>query len=147
MEIPLDRDKGMPLARQIQAHLERLIGEGLLGPGVKLPATRELAAELRVNRATVALAYDELVAAGLARAHVGQGTFVAGAPTRRALPPAAPAPVDWTALLSRAARIAAADEERLRGFGTPNGGSAVISFESITARGLPFSVSNKMSRP
>jgi DNA-binding transcriptional MocR family regulator len=136
MEIPLDRGKGVPLARQIQGHLERLIGEGLLGPGVKLPATRELAGQLRVNRATVALAYDELVAAGLARAHVGQGTFVAGSPVRRALPaPAAAAPVDWTALLSRAARIAAADEERLRGFGTPNGGSAVISF----AGGMPDS--------
>ena len=136
VDIPLDRDKAMPLARQIQTHLQRLIGEGVLGPGVKLPATRELAAALRVNRATVALAYDELVAAGLARAHVGQGTFVAGSPTaRRALPAATPAPVDWTALLSRAARIAAADEERLRGFATPNGGSAVISF----AGGMPDS--------
>jgi DNA-binding transcriptional MocR family regulator len=137
MEIPLDRDKGVPLARQIQAHLERLIGEGLLGPGVKLPATRELAGQLRVNRATVALAYDELVAAGLARAHVGQGTFVAGSPLGRRGPvaPATPTPLDWTGLLSRAARIAAADEERLRGFGTPNGGSAVISF----AGGMPDS--------
>jgi len=137
VDIPLDRDKDMPLARQIQSHLERLIGEGLLGPGVKLPATRELAAELRVNRATVALAYDELVAAGLARAHVGQGTFVAGSPVaRRGLVTAAvPAPIDWTALLSRAARIAAADDERLRGFATPNGGSSVISF----AGGMPDS--------
>jgi DNA-binding transcriptional MocR family regulator len=136
MEIPLDRDKGTPLARQIQAHLERLIGEGLLGPGVKLPATRELAAQLRVNRATVALAYDELVAAGLARAHVGQGTFVAGSSTgRRALAPSVPAPIDWTALLSRAARIAAADEERLRELATPDGGSTVISF----AGGMPDS--------
>ena len=137
MEIPLDRDKGVPLARQIQTHLERLIGDGLLGPGVKLPATRELAVQLRVNRATVALAYDELVASGLARAHVGQGTFVAGSPTgRRALAaPTAPVAMDWTALLSRAARIAAADEERLRGFGTPNGSSTVISF----AGGMPDS--------
>src|ERR671914_376552 len=77
MQIPLDRDKAVPLARQIQAHLERLIAERLLGPGVKLPATRELAHSLGVNRATVALAYEELVAAGWARAHVGQGTFVA----------------------------------------------------------------------
>src|SRR5687767_13794908 len=76
MQIPLDRDKAVPLARQIQAHLERLISERLLGPGVKLPATRELAQSLGVNRATVALAYEELVAAGWARAHVGQGTFV-----------------------------------------------------------------------
>ena len=46
MQIPLDRDKPVPLARQIQAHLERLITARLLAPGVKLPATRELAQSL-----------------------------------------------------------------------------------------------------
>jgi len=78
VQIPIDRSKPIPLPRQIQAHLERLIHERLLAPGVKLPATRELARELGVNRATVSFAYEELVASGLARAHVGQGTFVAG---------------------------------------------------------------------
>src|SRR5438132_4856470 len=77
VNIALDRDKPIPLARQIQAHLERLIRERLLVPGMKLPATRELAHSLGVNRGTVAEAYEELVAAGWARAHVGQGTFVA----------------------------------------------------------------------
>src|SRR6476661_1596802 len=81
MRIALDRGAGRagkaPLSRQIQLHFERLISQGLLGSGVKLPATRELAQELGVNRTTVALAYDELVAGGWARAHVGQGTFVA----------------------------------------------------------------------
>jgi DNA-binding transcriptional MocR family regulator len=136
MDIPLDRDR--PLARQIQAHLERLIGDGLLGPGVKLPATRELAGRLRVNRATVALAYEELVAAGLAHAHVGQGTFVAGGGAAPGLAPSAarPAPIDWTALLSRGARAAAADEERLRQLGAASGGgAAAISF----AGGMPDS--------
>ena len=81
VKISLERGPGrgarVPLARQIQLHLERLIGQGLLRPGVKLPATRELARDLGVNRTTVAPAYEELVAAGWARAHVGQGTFVA----------------------------------------------------------------------
>ena len=81
MRIALDRraDRAgrLPLARQIQLHIERLIGQRLLGAGAKLPATRELARDLGVNRTTVALAYDELVAGGWARAHVGQGTFVA----------------------------------------------------------------------
>ena len=72
-----DRAGRLPLARQIQLHIERLIGQRLLGAGAKLPATRELARDLGVNRTTVALAYDELVAGGWARAHVGQGTFVA----------------------------------------------------------------------
>ena len=100
LNLQLDRDKPVPLARQIQAHLERLIGEGLLAPGVKLPATRELAQTLGVNRATVALAYEELVAAGWARAHVGQGTFVADARPRAAGRPAGrcrPRPLDWSA--------------------------------------------------
>ncbi len=72
-----DRARRVPLSRQIQLHIERLISQRLLAPGVKLPATRDLARELGVNRTTVALAYDELVAAGWTRAHVGQGTFVA----------------------------------------------------------------------
>src|SRR5690349_13604956 len=137
MEIPLDRGKGVPLARQIQGHLERLIGDGLLAPGVKLPATREMAQRLRVNRATVALAYEELVAAGLARAHVGQRTFVAGEPvTRGAARNAAAAPIDWTALLSRSARSAAAGEERRRALGVPGEGRAgLVSF----AGGMPDS--------
>ncbi len=137
VNIPLDRDRPVPLARQIQGHLERLITDGLLAPGVKLPATRELAQSLKVNRATVALAYEELVAAGLARAHVGQGTFVAGEPPARMESRApAPAPIDWAALLSRSARTAAADEERRRAMGTPtDGGSGRISF----AGGMPDS--------
>src|SRR2546425_4551624 len=77
VNIPIDRDNPTALPRQIQAHLERLIHERLLTPGMKLPATRELARQLGVNRGTVSLAYEELVAAGWARAHVGQGTFVA----------------------------------------------------------------------
>jgi 2-aminoadipate transaminase len=137
VNIPLDRDRPLGLARQIQGHLERLIGDGLLAPGVKLPATRELAQSLHVNRATVALAYEELVAAGLARAHVGQGTFVAGEqPTRPAGRPPSPAPIDWTALFSRSARAAAADEERRRALGTFAGaGASLISF----AGGMPDS--------
>src|SRR5881296_4731252 len=115
MNIPLDRDKPTALPRQIQAHLERLIHERLLTPGMKLPATRELARQLGVNRGTVALAYEELVAAGWARAHVGQGTFVAGPPDGATVvaEPAAQ-PLNWSALLSRSARIVESDGERAR---------------------------------
>ena len=59
MNIPLDRDKPTALPRQIQAHLERLIHQRLLMPGMKLPATRELARQLGVNRGTVALGSEE----------------------------------------------------------------------------------------
>ena len=107
----LDRHSPVPLVRQVHRHFERLIQEGRLAPGVKLPATRELARTLGVNRSTVAVAYEELVAGGWARAHVGQGTFVAeqngAAPEGR--PPGAAgarprAPVDWSGLFSRSAR-------------------------------------------
>src|SRR2546425_4061640 len=156
VNIALDRTKPIPLARQIQAHLERLIRERLLAPGMKLPATRELAHSLGVNRGTVAEAYEELVAAGWARAHVGQGTFVTespGAPgasePRRTsggspsvdgdLPAPAPlarAPLDWPALLSRSAQIIAADDERARTLvSAAASNAAVISF----AGGMPDS--------
>ena len=87
---------------------------------MKLPATRELAGALGVNRATVALAYEELVAAGLARAHVGQGTFVTGRPEVAAVAPVrSAAAIDWSGLFSRSAQIIGADEERRRGAGVP----------------------------
>src|SRR5690349_24911718 len=130
MHIPLDRDKAVPLARQIQAHLERLIAERLLAPGVKLPATRELAQSLGVNRATVALAYEELVAAGWARAHVGQGTFVAGPPAGAGAtgPPGAGQPPNWSALLSRSARVVGGDGEGARRAAPGAGPRGVVSF-------------------
>ena len=137
LHIPIDREKPVALARQIQAHLERLIRDGHLGDGVKLPATRELAKGLGVNRATVALAYDELVAAGHARAHVGQGTFVvsAVAPPRPAPEMRVRTPINWTGLLSRSARIVAAEEDRWRRVSSGEVDASTVSF----AGGMPDS--------
>jgi len=136
LHVPLDREKPVALARQIQAHLERLIREGHLGDGVKLPATRELSKSLGVNRATVALAYEELVAAGHARAHVGQGTFVVGtAPAPRPTVVRARTPINWTGLLSRSARIVAAEEDRWRRLGGGEITESTVSF----AGGMPDS--------
>ena len=77
MLIHLDRQSAEPLYVQIASYIRRLIDTDVLKLGVKLPATRELAADLGVDRATIVAAYDELVAQGLTTAHVGQGTFVA----------------------------------------------------------------------
>src|SRR5438874_4490706 len=117
VRIPLDREKPVALPRQIQADLEGRVRARLRGPGGKLPATRELAQELGVNRATVAQAYEELVAAGWARAHVGQGTFVAEPAGVQVAPGPAdprPAPLNWPGLFSRSAQIVAADDDRTR---------------------------------
>jgi GntR family transcriptional regulator/MocR family aminotransferase len=137
LNLQLDREGPVPLARQIQEQIERLIREKWLGPGVKLPATRELARALGVNRTTVALAYEELVAAGRARAHVGQGTFVVAPPAGEPrLAEAIPArvPLDWSRLFSRSAHIAGTTGERRAAL--PAGAArSLISF----AAGMPDS--------
>lgn len=139
MDLPLDRSKAISLSRQIQDHLERLITDGLLAPGVKLPATRELAQRLGVNRTTVTLAYEELVARGFLRAHVGQGTFVADGAARAPRPAAElgpPARIDWSGLFSKVSQLVAADARRRDFWGQMTRPPAgVISF----AGGMPDS--------
>ncbi len=46
-------------------------------PGLRLPATRELAHEFNVSRNTIVLAFDQLIAEGYLEARQGSGTFVA----------------------------------------------------------------------
>jgi GntR family transcriptional regulator/MocR family aminotransferase len=53
-----------------------MIAEGLLLPGSKLPATRDLAISLGVSRNTVVQAYQELEVEGLINSRVGRGSFV-----------------------------------------------------------------------
>jgi 2-aminoadipate transaminase len=110
--IHLDRQSGSPLYAQIVNYVRQLIETDVLKPGVKLPATRELAIDLGVDRATIVTAYDELVAQGLAIAHVGQGTFVAahaprGAPDHRDAIEAerTVGEINWRQCFSRAARL------------------------------------------
>jgi len=45
-------------------------------PGTVLPSVRQLAAQLRVNPATVAQAYRELQEAGVVESRQGAGTYV-----------------------------------------------------------------------
>lgn len=113
MEIPLDRSSRVPLARQIRLYVERLIRQGVLGPHVKLPATRDLSRRLGVNRATVTMAYEELLAEGLARAHVGQGTFVAALEPQLEVPPANTLlELDWPGLFSKGSQLAVMEARR-----------------------------------
>ncbi len=77
MYVSLDRTAPAPLYLQLKDNLRRKIEEGILPPATRLPPTRELAAELGVNRITVVNAYAELEAEGLVTGQVGRGTFVA----------------------------------------------------------------------
>ena len=71
------RNSSVPIYRQMDASLRRLILDGTLIPGQKLPSTRDLAQELGVSRITVKSVYEQLVAEGYALAKTGAGTFVA----------------------------------------------------------------------
>ncbi len=73
---------GRPVYRQIADHFRSEIAAEVLGSGARLPAIRNLARSLRVNRDTVALAYEELAAEGVVESAVGRGTFVRLAPRR-----------------------------------------------------------------
>lgn len=71
-----------PLYAQIASRLRIAVAAGELRPGDALPSVRRLAAQLRVNPATVVQAYRDLETEGFLEMRQGAGTFV------RELPPA-----------------------------------------------------------
>lgn len=75
---PLNPDAKTPLFRQIHDQVKKLIETGALAKGSRLPATRELAGQIGLNRTTVSAAYALLESEGLITGHVGRGSFVAG---------------------------------------------------------------------
>ncbi|MCC6364526.1 MAG: PLP-dependent aminotransferase family protein [Bryobacterales bacterium] len=77
--IVLDSASDTPLYRQLFEQVRGHIQSGRIPRGERLPATRELAGMLGLNRATVSAAYELLENEGLLKGHVGRGTFVEGA--------------------------------------------------------------------
>ncbi|MFH1176796.1 MAG: PLP-dependent aminotransferase family protein [Acidobacteriota bacterium] len=67
----LDRDSQEPMYRQLYQQIMRLIDEGSLPAGERLPPTRVLAEKLAVNRTTVCRAYQELWALGYLESRPG----------------------------------------------------------------------------
>jgi GntR family transcriptional regulator/MocR family aminotransferase len=74
--LAVDRRAGMPMYRQLYFAIRDAILDGRLRPGLRLPASRALAAELSVARNTVVLAFEQLLAEGYVEARVGAGTYV-----------------------------------------------------------------------
>jgi GntR family transcriptional regulator/MocR family aminotransferase len=96
MRIPIDHEGQVPLYQQIEKHLRQGILSGSLAADTRLPATRQLARDLGVNRITVETAYAELEADGLVYSRVGSGTYVLAQSPLPALPrddPGAPWPL------------------------------------------------------
>jgi GntR family transcriptional regulator/MocR family aminotransferase len=76
MRIPLDRESDTPLYEQIGNYLRNAILSGKLTADTRLPAYRQLANDLGVNRATIENAYSLLEAEGLVFSRMGSGTYV-----------------------------------------------------------------------
>ncbi|MFI5182883.1 MAG: GntR family transcriptional regulator [Vicinamibacteria bacterium] len=76
----VDPRDAVPIWRQIEDGVRRLVAAGALSPGATVPSVRDLARDLRVNPATVSKAYQRLTDAGILEVRRGEGTFVAAAP-------------------------------------------------------------------
>jgi len=75
--LALDPASGVPLHRQIGRQVRAAILERRLAPGLKLPSSRLMAAELGCARGTILVAMDQLVAEGYVVAQAGSGLSVA----------------------------------------------------------------------
>ncbi len=95
----LDQRSATPLYRQVAEHIRGLIQTRGLEPGERLPATRELAGLLGLNRTTISAAYTLLESEGLIEGQVGRGSFVTGSPAV-----SASVGLDWDALLEESDR-------------------------------------------
>jgi DNA-binding transcriptional MocR family regulator len=104
MLLKLNRESHTPLYTQIVTEVRRMITSGALKVGDRLPANRELAATLGVNRNTITNAYAELVADGLIISRVGSGTYISAVPRPSSPSPAReqslPSPMPWESLLA-----------------------------------------------
>jgi DNA-binding transcriptional MocR family regulator len=100
--LSLDYSSEIPLYKQLAESIRLAVDSGTLEHGDRLPATRELAGRLGLNRTTVSAAYSILEQAGLLEGQVGRGSFVAVGGSRKNPGAAAdPAPFDWHAVLAR----------------------------------------------
>lgn len=76
LNLVLKSTSGLAVYLQIAQHIIDDIQKGRLAPATAMPGTRELAEHLEVNRKTVILAYDELIAQGWLVTQNRRGTFV-----------------------------------------------------------------------
>jgi GntR family transcriptional regulator/MocR family aminotransferase len=70
------REKGQSAYRWLYAALREDILAGRLRPGMRVPATRDLARQYGVSRGTVVRAFEELKSEGYIEGSIGSGTYV-----------------------------------------------------------------------
>jgi GntR family transcriptional regulator/MocR family aminotransferase len=76
-EIGIDRADPEPIQSQIARQIREFVLAGRLRPQAKLPSTRGLSEDLKVARATVVEAYEQLLSEGYIETRKGSGTRVA----------------------------------------------------------------------
>ena len=76
LNLTITKSSGMPIYLQVSQQIIDEIQRGRLHPSTAMPGTRELAEQLDVNRKTIVLAYDELIAQGWLTTEPRRGTFV-----------------------------------------------------------------------
>lgn len=75
-KLVVDPSDAVPVWKQIEEGIRRLVAAGAMPRGAPVPSVRDLARDLRVNPATVAKAYQRLADGGVLRVRRGEGTFV-----------------------------------------------------------------------
>src|ERR1700734_1348306 len=70
------KTSSVPSSHWLREALRSGIRSGMLGPGQRMPATREIARHYGLSRGTVLAAIDDLKAEGYIRGVPGSGTFV-----------------------------------------------------------------------
>ena len=72
----MEYNTGLPIYLQVMHELKKRMVKGELAPGAKMPSSRDLAVEFRVNQNTAARIYREMELEGYCFTRRGIGTFV-----------------------------------------------------------------------
>jgi GntR family transcriptional regulator, transcriptional repressor for pyruvate dehydrogenase complex len=85
---PLVRDIGRDVSasEHVVQHVRRLVEQGEIGVGDRLPAERDLARQTGVSRSSVRVGLRALSAMGVVQVRHGAGTFIADAPALESEP-------------------------------------------------------------
>ena len=74
--ITVNKKSTEPLYKQLYEGIRLSILNGTIRAGERLPATRQLASELKISRNIVSMAFEQLMLEGYLTGKVGSGTFV-----------------------------------------------------------------------
>jgi GntR family transcriptional repressor for pyruvate dehydrogenase complex len=80
VDVGFSRPSDGVAAELVVAHIRRLIDDGRLRPGDRLPAERELAQQVGVSRPSVRAGLRALAAMGVVQSRHGAGTFIRSGP-------------------------------------------------------------------